>query len=92
MIAYIGLFSSALVAATILPMQSEAVLVGLLVAAAHPVSILILVATAVDTCFAFKTSAGFQVRSTSLSARRAGTGAMAGGPFWAVGFLSLVIR
>ena len=46
MIAYIGLFSSALVAATILPMQSEAVLVGLLVASAHPVSILILVATA----------------------------------------------
>ncbi|MGJ5619425.1 YqaA family protein [Sulfitobacter sp. MF3-043] len=46
MIAYIGLFSSALVAATIFPMQSEAVLVGLLLAAAHPVSILILVATA----------------------------------------------
>ena len=45
MIAYIGLFSSALVAATILPMQSEAVLVGLLAAAAHPVSVLILVAT-----------------------------------------------
>ena len=32
MIAYVGLFLSALVAATILPMQSEAVLVGLLIA------------------------------------------------------------
>ena len=45
MISYVGLFFSALVAATILPMQSEAVLVGLLVAAAHPVIILIIVAT-----------------------------------------------
>lgn len=45
MIAYIGLFTSALVAATILPMQSEAVLVGLLAAARHPASTLILVAT-----------------------------------------------
>lgn len=45
MITYIGLFGSAFLAATILPMQSEAVLVGLLVAAAHPASILIIVAT-----------------------------------------------
>lgn len=45
MIGYIGLFTSALVAATILPMQSEAVLVGLLVAGYHPGAILIAVAT-----------------------------------------------
>ncbi|AXI46176.1 hypothetical protein C1J03_09170 [Sulfitobacter sp. SK012] len=45
MIAYISLFMSALVAATILPMQSEAVLVGLLLNDAHPASVLITVAT-----------------------------------------------
>ena len=45
MIAYIGLFISAFVAATVLPMQSEAVLVGLLMAASHPISVLVIVAT-----------------------------------------------
>ncbi len=45
MIAYIGLFISAFVAATVLPMQSEAVLVGLLMAASHPISALVIVAT-----------------------------------------------
>ncbi len=45
MIAYLGLFASALIAATILPMQSEAVLVGLLIQGAHPVLALVLVAT-----------------------------------------------
>lgn len=45
MIAYIGLFGSALIAATILPMQSELVLVGLLATASHSVTILIIVAT-----------------------------------------------
>lgn len=45
MISYIGLFGSAFIAATILPMQSEAVLVGLLLADVHPVSALIFVAT-----------------------------------------------
>lgn len=45
MTAYLILFASALVAATILPMQSEAVLVGLLVAGNHPVTLLVLVAT-----------------------------------------------
>lgn len=45
MIAYLGLFLSALVAATIFPMQSETVLVGLLLAGSHPVSALILTAT-----------------------------------------------
>ncbi|NOR61979.1 MAG: DedA family protein [Rhodobacteraceae bacterium] len=45
MIAYIGLFISALVAATILPMQSEAVLVGLLVDSPNSVFILLIVAT-----------------------------------------------
>ena len=45
MIAYIGLFGSAFIAATILPLQSEAVLVTLLVAGAHPVFVLIIVAT-----------------------------------------------
>jgi membrane protein YqaA with SNARE-associated domain len=44
-IAYAGLFLAALVAATVLPMQSEAVLVGLLVAGKHPAGALILVAT-----------------------------------------------
>ena len=45
MIAYIGLFGSAFIAATILPLESEAVLVTLLVAGAHPVFVLIIVAT-----------------------------------------------
>ncbi|MEP1587267.1 MAG: YqaA family protein [Tateyamaria sp.] len=45
MIAYFGLFLSAFVAATILPMQSEAVLVGLLIAEIHPALFLVLVAT-----------------------------------------------
>ncbi len=43
--AYLGLFLSALIAATILPMQSEAVLVGLLLNANHPALLLLLVAT-----------------------------------------------
>ncbi len=45
MIAYLSLFFSALIAATILPMQSEAVLVGLLLGKAYPASTLIAVAT-----------------------------------------------
>ncbi|MEH6645652.1 YqaA family protein [Sulfitobacter sp.] len=45
MIAYVGLFASALVAATILPMQSEAVLAGLLAAGGRSVGLLIAVAT-----------------------------------------------
>ncbi|MBR9862677.1 MAG: DedA family protein [Rhodobacteraceae bacterium] len=46
MIAYLGLFGAALIAATILPLQSEAVLVGLLLTQEYPVLILFLVATA----------------------------------------------
>jgi len=45
MIAYFGLFASALIAATILPMQSEAVLVGLLATGDYSVAVLLLVAT-----------------------------------------------
>lgn len=45
MIAYLGLFLSALIAATVLPMQSEAVLVGLLIAGTNSVPALIVVAT-----------------------------------------------
>lgn len=45
MIAYGLLFGSALMAATILPMQSEAVLVALLLKAEHPVVWLLTVAT-----------------------------------------------
>lgn len=45
MIGYAGLFLSALVAATILPMQSEAVLAGLLLGADHSVTVLLAVAT-----------------------------------------------
>lgn len=45
MIAYFGLFVSALIAATILPMQSEAVLVALMSAGKHPVANLLVVAT-----------------------------------------------
>ena len=45
MIGYAGLFLSALVAATLLPMQSEAVLVGLLLGGGHSVALLLLVAT-----------------------------------------------
>ena len=45
MIAYLGLFASALIAATILPMQSEAVLVGLLATGERSVALLLIVAT-----------------------------------------------
>lgn len=45
MIGYVGLFLSALVAATILPMQSEAVLVALLTTKTHSVTALLVVAT-----------------------------------------------
>jgi membrane protein YqaA with SNARE-associated domain len=44
-IAYVVLFASALIAATILPLQSEAVLVGLLVTGDYSVAILLVVAT-----------------------------------------------
>ncbi|HRP98429.1 MAG TPA: YqaA family protein [Rhodocyclaceae bacterium] len=43
--AYLGLFLSAFGAATLLPLQSEAVLVGLLIHGAHPVWALFAVAT-----------------------------------------------
>ena len=43
--AYLGLFVAAFGAATLLPMQSEAVLVGLLLAAEQPPALLLLVAT-----------------------------------------------
>ncbi|SON55378.1 Inner membrane protein YqaA [Hartmannibacter diazotrophicus] len=42
---YSGLFLSALIAATILPMQSEAALAGLLLAGSHPVWVLVLAAS-----------------------------------------------
>jgi membrane protein YqaA with SNARE-associated domain len=45
LIAYSGLFLSALVAATVLPAQSEAVLAALLLAGEHPVWALLLVAS-----------------------------------------------
>lgn len=45
MIAYVGLFASALIAATILPMQSEAVLVGLLMQGERPIVTLLIIAT-----------------------------------------------
>ncbi|SHM43218.1 membrane protein YqaA, SNARE-associated domain [Roseovarius litoreus] len=45
MIALSGLFLAAFAAATIFPFQSEAVLAGLLVAATHPATLLIAVAT-----------------------------------------------
>jgi len=43
--AYLGLFGAALMAATILPMQSEAVLSGLILAGRQPVSALLVVAS-----------------------------------------------
>lgn len=42
---YFGLFASALAAATILPMQSESVLVGLLLTAEYPAATLVLMAS-----------------------------------------------
>lgn len=45
MLAYAGLFASALIASTILPMQSEAVLVALILQGDHPVAALLIVAT-----------------------------------------------
>jgi len=43
---YLGLFLAAFGAASLLPLQSEALLVGLLLAEAHPVAALLAVATA----------------------------------------------
>lgn len=43
---YLGLFSAAFLAATLLPAQSEALLVGLLMTGRHPLAALLLVATA----------------------------------------------
>ncbi|SPH21345.1 Inner membrane protein YqaA [Ascidiaceihabitans donghaensis] len=45
MIAYFTLFASALIAATILPLQSEAVLVALMLDGTRPVAVLLMVAT-----------------------------------------------
>lgn len=45
LLAYLGLFASALVAATVLPLQSEAVLVGLLTTGSYSVTALLIVAT-----------------------------------------------
>lgn len=45
LLAYGGLFSSALIASTLFPAQSELVLAGLLVAAKQPAALLIVVAT-----------------------------------------------
>ena len=45
MISYAALFFSALVAATLVPMQSEAVLVALMIAGTQPLAGLLLVAT-----------------------------------------------
>lgn len=45
MLALLGLFSAAFFAATLIPAQSEAVLVGLLLAETHPVWLLLLFAT-----------------------------------------------
>jgi membrane protein YqaA with SNARE-associated domain len=47
--AYAGLFFSALIAATILPMQSEAILVGLLLTGEHSVAALLLTASVGNT-------------------------------------------
>lgn len=46
MLALFGLFTAALLAATLIPAQSEAVLVGLVLAGGHPVWLLLAVATA----------------------------------------------
>ena len=45
MLSYAALFLSAFMAASILPMQSEAVLVGLLVAGQKPIAYLLIIAT-----------------------------------------------
>ncbi|MFN3659050.1 MAG: YqaA family protein [Pseudolabrys sp.] len=45
LLVYLGLFGTALAAATILPMQSEAALVALLISGAYPAWLLILVAS-----------------------------------------------
>ncbi|WP_291727421.1 YqaA family protein [Leisingera sp. F5] len=46
MLSIAGLFTAALVAATLLPAQSEAVLAGMLIGGSHPVWLLLTVATA----------------------------------------------
>jgi membrane protein YqaA with SNARE-associated domain len=45
MLALIGLFLAAFLAATLIPAQSEAVLVGLLLAGVHPVGLLVAIAS-----------------------------------------------
>ena len=104
MIAYVLLFGSAFVAATILPLQSEAVLVALLAAGDYPVSALIIVATvgnvlgsvinwfSEDICCASDRDGGFRLQAIDSSEHRTGIGVMVDGRFWAVGCLWSAIR
>jgi membrane protein YqaA with SNARE-associated domain len=66
---YLGLFVSAFAAATILPMQSEAVLVGLVAAEAQPVWALVAVASVGNVFGAIVTARAR--RSTCWSSRGA---------------------
>jgi len=76
---YLGLFTAAFVAATLLPAQSEVVLAGLLLAGKQPVWALLLVATVGNVlgscvnwllgryCMRFKNRRWFPVKESSLA-------------------------
>ena len=84
MMSYAALFISALIAATLVPMQSEAVLVGLLIAGQKPIMWIVIVATVgnvlgaiINWYFGFfyfdtKVTLGFLHQKDSLIGQRLG--------------------
>ena len=97
MLSYGALFLSALMAASFLPMQSEAVLIGLLVARQKSVASLIVIATLCNVLGAvvnwvlgralrrFAGVLGFQLHKSKCSVRRDGICAMGDGLCWEAG-------
>ncbi len=94
---YAGLFLTAFIAATILPMQSEAALAGLIILKSQPVWLLVAVASVGNVAGSFANwllgvalnvsgmSAGFRSGRRRCNGRRTGTGVMANGPCCSAG-------
>lgn len=102
--AYLGLFSAAFLAATLLPAQSEAVLAMMILADRYPLATLIGVASFGNVLGSvvnwmlgrgiehIATVDGSRFRRKSSTRLRAGIGAMENGPCWQAGFRSSAIR
>ena len=97
MLTYSAVFFSALMAASILPMQSEAVLVGFLLAGQKPIANLVIIATLGNVLGAvvnwvlgralrrFAGVLGFQLHKSKCSVRRDGICATGDGFCWEAG-------